>query len=83
MAARLTPPVDASGARPLIFNTELFDRRCQELGATTVEQKATLVGVDWSTIHRFRKGTHSPRLEVARRIARALAVSVDDLWRDA
>jgi DNA-binding XRE family transcriptional regulator len=83
MTARLTPPADASSARPLVFNTELFDERCEALGAATVEQKAALVGVDWSTIHRFRKGTYSPRLEIARRIANALEVSVDDLWKDA
>jgi DNA-binding XRE family transcriptional regulator len=67
---------------PLVFNSRLFDERCEALGASTVEQKAALVGVDWSTIHRFRKGAYSPRLEIARRIANALGVSVDELWTD-
>lgn len=62
------------------FNADLFDARCEELGATTTEQKAALAGVDWTTIHRFRRGEMGPRLEVARRVASRLGVSVDDLW---
>lgn len=78
----MTSPLQgATDAIPLL-NRDLFDRRCEELGATTEEQKAALVKVNPSTIHRFRKGEIGPRLEVARRIARALNVSVDDLWPD-
>lgn len=63
-----------------ILNGDLFDRRCEALGATTEEEKAALVRVAPSTIHRFRKGEMGPRLEVARRIARILNVQVDELW---
>jgi DNA-binding XRE family transcriptional regulator len=62
------------------FDAELFDLKCAEKGAVTWQQKADLVGVDWSTIHRFRKGDYGPRLTVARQIADRLGVSVDDLW---
>lgn len=62
------------------MDMELFERRCAAKGATTVEQKADLAGVDWSTIHRFGNGTMGPRLEVARRIAGRLEVSVDELF---
>lgn len=62
------------------FNAELFERLCADLGATTVEQKAALAGVDWSSIHRFRKGEMGPRLEVARRMAERLGTTVEDLF---
>jgi DNA-binding XRE family transcriptional regulator len=65
------------------FNADLFDKRCEELGATTEQEKAALVGAAVSTLHRFRKGDMGPRLEVARRFARRLGVNVDDLWKDA
>lgn len=65
------------------FNGELFDTRCEDLGATTEKDKAALVGVDVTTLHRFRKGSMSPRLVVARRFARRLGVSVDELWSEA
>ena len=62
------------------FNNELFDLRCAALGATSEEQRAALVGIDPSTLYRFRRGRIGPRLEVARRIAERLGVTVDDLW---
>lgn len=65
------------------LNTDLFDQRCQELDITSEIDKAKLGGVDTSTLWRFRKGEIGPRLEVARRFARALDVSTDDLWPDA
>lgn len=64
------------------FNGELFDRRCAELGATSEVQRAALVGTNVTTLHRFRKGDMGPRLSVARRFARRLSLSVDDLWSD-
>lgn len=62
------------------FNGELFDRRCAELGATSEVQRAALVEVSVTTLHRFRKGDMGPRLSVARRFASRLCVNVDDLW---
>lgn len=70
-------------ATPPPLDGELFDRRCRELGATTEVQRAALVGVDTATLHRFRKGEMGPRLTVARRFARRLGLSVDQLWPDA
>lgn len=63
-----------------IFNADLFERRCAELGAHTERDRAALVDVDVSTLHRFRTGEIGPRLAVARRFAKRLNLSVDDLW---
>lgn len=81
MTASTGPQPDAIDATAS-FNSELFDRRCAEiLGAdATNDQRAELAGVDWTTIYRFKRGELGPRLEVARRIARRLRVSVDELW---
>lgn len=79
MTASQSTPGNATDASTA-FNAELFDRECAKRGATSTEAKAALVGVDWSTIHRFRTGEIGPRLQVARRIAQRLGVSVDDLW---
>lgn len=65
------------------LNAELFDRRCEDLGATTEPQRAALLGVNASTLWRFRKGEIGPRLEVARRFAQILGVTVDELWPEA
>lgn len=62
------------------LNTDLFEQRCQALDLVTEEQKATHLGVNISTLHRFRKGEMGPRLEVARRFAQRLGVTVDELW---
>lgn len=70
-------------AMPAIrLDAALFDQRCEALDVTSEVDKAALVGVDTSTLHRFRKGDIGPRLEVARRFARRLGVTVDDLWKD-
>lgn len=79
VTAMMSTEQDATDAIPR-FNGELFDRRCAELGATTELQRAALVEVSVTTLHRFRKGDMGPRLQVARRFARRLEVSVDDLW---
>ncbi|MGW9196099.1 helix-turn-helix domain-containing protein [Micromonospora chersina] len=81
MTATTNSPQSATDASPP-FNGELFDERCAELGATSEVQRAALVGVSIPTLHRFRKGEMGPRLTVARRFARRLNVSVDDLWPD-
>lgn len=65
------------------LDAELFDRRCEELNAATEEQKAALVGVNASTLWRFRQGEMGPRLEVARRFAKALDLTIDQLWPEA
>lgn len=62
------------------FNQDLFDERCMALGAETEKAKAALVEVDVVTLWRFRKGHMNPRLEVARRFADRLQVTIDELW---
>lgn len=79
VTATTKPHQPATDAIPP-FAAVLFDRRCEQLGASTEREKAALVGVDVTTLHRFRKGDMGPRLQVARRFARRLSVSVDDLW---
>ena len=69
--------MDATAIR---LNSDLFDRRAEALGATTEAEKAALVDLDPSTLWRFRRGQIGPRLEVARRMAERLEVTVDDLW---
>lgn len=80
MTASTEHTAHATDAISTAFNAELFESRCAERGATTNEQKAALVGVDWSTIHRFRKGEMGPRLEVARQMAERLGTTVDELF---
>ncbi len=79
MAARTAPEERAIPAIPP-FNGDLFNRRCELYGATTEAQRAELVDVDVSTLSRFRRRLMGPRLELARRIAERLGVTVDDLW---
>lgn len=62
------------------FNSALFDERCEAQGAVSEAEKAALCDVDRTTIHRFRRGEMGPRLEVARRMAERLGVTVDELW---
>lgn len=62
------------------LNADLFDRRCEAKGAYSDAEKAALVGVNRSTLLRFRRGDMGPRLEVARRMAERLEVTVDQLW---
>lgn len=69
----------AIGATPA-FDARLFDERCAALGVTAEAEKAALVGVNPTTVWRLRNGEIGPRLEVARRIADRLGVTVDDLW---
>ncbi|MGC1214128.1 MAG: hypothetical protein WA890_23075 [Micromonospora sp.] len=81
MTATTEQPEPATDAIPP-FNGELFDKRCAELGVTSEVQRAALVDVSVTTLHRFRKGDMGPRLSVARRFANRLGVKVDDLWPD-
>lgn len=62
------------------LNVALFDERCEAKGASSEAEKAALVDIDHSTLWRFRRGLIGPRLEVARRMAERLEVTVDELW---
>jgi DNA-binding XRE family transcriptional regulator len=62
------------------LRVEVFDRRCEELGALTEAAKAELVDVDRVTLHRYRKGEMGARLEVAMRFAQRLDMTVEQLW---
>jgi DNA-binding XRE family transcriptional regulator len=65
------------------FNAQLFDERCEALGATTESAKAALVEVDPATLWRVRKGEFNPRLAAALRFASTLGVTVEQLWPEA
>lgn len=57
----------------------MFDRRTEELGATTDAAKADLIEVDRVTMWRYRKGHLSPSLDRAITIANRLGISLTDL----
>lgn len=81
MNARVDAGKSASAAiQPAKFNARLFDERCEALEAMTEVDKAALIGVDYTTLYRFRKDEHRPRLDVALRIAEMLGVAVEQLW---
>lgn len=67
---------------PVRLRAGVFDERCEVLGIMTEVAKAEFVEVDRSTLHRLRRGSLSPRLEVAMRFASALNLKVEDLWEE-
>ena len=64
------------------MDRDLFLARCHTKGAVTEEQRAELIGVDRGTLRRWLRGETSPLLPAARRAARALGVTTDELWPD-
>lgn len=58
---------------------EVFDRGAEALGAMSDQAKADLVGVDRSTIWRWRVGHQTPNLDTILSIAMKLDLLVDDL----
>lgn len=71
--------IDApSEAVPL--DRDIFMRQCELKLALTEEQRAALVGVDRGTIRRWLDGDTMPLLPMARRVARILDSTVNDLW---
>lgn len=62
------------------FNAQLFNERCEALGAFTEVDKAALVGIGYTDLYRMRKGEFKPRLDRALRIAEILGVTVEQLW---
>lgn len=73
---------DMHATSPVRLRADVFDERCQVLGILTEVAKAELVEVDRTTLHRLRRGSLSPRLEVAMRFASALNLKVEDLWEE-
>lgn len=62
------------------LRNDVFDSRCEELGAFTESDKAAFVAVNQATLYRFRRQQLGPRLDVAMRFAERLGVKVEELW---
>lgn len=62
------------------MNRDLFLARCHTKGAVSEEDRAELVGAHRSTVRRWLNKGMPPLLPHARRAARALDVTVDELW---
>lgn len=71
------PDTKTASAVPHI-NRAVFDARCAELGATTEEDRARLIGVDRATLWRWTAGVKKPSLD-----AISNACTTLDLTRDA
>lgn len=63
------------------FDSDRFEARCAELGATTEEARAALTGTDRKTLWRYRNGVHFPGLHAAIRFADSIGLTVSDLWK--
>lgn len=63
------------------MNESLLEARRQALGLTWAEV-AERAGINVTTIWRWRKGRESPRMRQAMRLAAALKLNVNQLWRD-
>lgn len=63
----------------LVMNNLLKIRKKQGL---TLQQLGDICGKSKSTIHELQRQKYSPRLTTAYLIARALNVSVQDIWPD-
>lgn len=66
----------ATVATPAPINWELFDRRCAELKKTSERARADLIGVDRSTLWRWRTGQANPSVTKVDEIAGILAVPI-------
>ncbi len=64
-----------------VFDDELFTDRTMALGLTTDAARAAAVGIDRTTIHRLRGGTHDIRLDLACRMAAMVGVPLDELFK--
>jgi DNA-binding XRE family transcriptional regulator len=72
------------GAKPATDATprirfEIFDRECERRGAQDETAKAELVGVDRTTLWRWRNGRLTPSLAAATRIAETFDLTVEEL----
>jgi len=57
-----------------------FVQKCADKDAHTEDERAALAQVDRGPLRRWFKGEVSPLLPVARRVARRLDSTVDELW---
>lgn len=69
----------ASGAAEPRIDFAIFEAKCAEHGATTDVARAQVVGVNRTTIWRWRKGLCAPDLTVATEIAEQFGITLDEL----
>lgn len=65
------------------LRADVFDERCEELGASSETAKAELMDTDRKTLWRYREGLITPKLDLAMRWAKTLDLKVEELWRAA
>ncbi len=77
-----TRPGRATPEAPVRLNRTLFFAACEahQSKACTDEARAALFGTSRRALTRYLDGESVPLLTTARRIAKELNVSVDDLW---
>lgn len=73
-------PVIAATMNAFALNNDVFDRRCEELGATSEKDKAELVKTDRKGLWRYRKHKITPSVEIAIWWAERLDLTVEELW---
>lgn len=71
---------DATSGARVPVNRDLFLSACAAKGATTEEDRATLLDTTRKMVFNYKMGLVEPRLYTARRIAARLDVSIDELW---
>lgn len=63
----------------VVLNEEVFRRRTGALGARTDVERCAVAGISKASLHRWRRGSVTPRYDLLRGMARRLQVRVDEL----
>jgi DNA-binding XRE family transcriptional regulator len=70
----------ATSATGVQVHWPAFDKAAEDLGASTDEEKASLVGVNRTTLYRWRTGVMRPSLGRALDLAHRLRLDLDQLF---
>lgn len=63
-------------------SSNTYIKECREKSGLTVKEFADLVGCNPKSINRYEKGTSQPSIQTAKRMAKVLNISLDELFRD-
>lgn len=75
----MTATTNSKSATPPRLNFDVFDVECAKRGALDDTARGRLVGVDRTTVWRWRHGRQYPSLDAVSRIAEQFEVPVEDL----
>src|SRR5919107_6040399 len=75
-----TPPGSAGGSISSRFGARVREARSQQ--GLTLEELAAAAGISRATLSNLERGEHSPSLNAATNVARALRVSLAELLGD-